>query len=56
MADSQWRSDLDLQVQLESLVKRGYQRNETLHEMKKDLPHYTLGCIKIWTVDYNTLT
>ena len=46
MADSQWRSDLDLQVQLESLVKRGYQRNEILHEVKKDFPQYKWGCIK----------
>lgn len=41
-----WRSDSDLKDQLESLVKRGYQRNEILHSIQKDFPQYTWGCIK----------
>jgi hypothetical protein len=45
MADM-WKSDSDLKVRLESLVKRGYQRTEILHEIKKDFPQYTWGCIK----------
>ena len=47
MADSgQWRSDSDLKLQLENLVKRGYLRSEILHVMKKDFSQYTWGCIK----------
>ena len=42
----QWRSDWDLKLRLESLVKRGYQRSEILHVMKKDFSQYTWGCIK----------
>ena len=56
MADSQWRSDLDLQVQLESLVKRGYQRNEILHEIKKERKSMRGVALKLWTVDYDILT
>ena len=47
MADAgQWRSDSDLKLQLENLVKRGYRRSEILHVMKKDFSQYTWGCIK----------
>ena len=45
-ADVQWRSDSDLKLRLESLGKRGYQRSEILHVMKKDFSQYTWGCIK----------
>ena len=42
----QWRSDSDLKLRLKSLVKRGYQRSEILHVMKRDFSQYTWGCIK----------
>ena len=45
-AGSEWKDDSDLKFQLESLVKKGYERSEILHVMQKDFPQYTWGCIK----------
>ena len=40
-AGSEWKDDSDLKFQLESLVKKGYERSEILHVMQKDFPQYT---------------
>ena len=43
----QWRSDSDLKLRLKSLVKRGYQRSEILHVMKRDF--FVIGTTQITT-------
>ena len=45
-AGNEWKGDSDLKFQLESLVKKAYERSETLHVTQKDFPQYTWGCIK----------
>ena len=43
---SEWMNDEDLRFQLESLVKKAYQRSEIVIIMRKEFPQYAWGCIK----------
>ena len=52
-AGNEWKGDSDLKFQLESLVKKAYERSEILHVMQKDFPQYTWGCIK--TLDRHSI-
>ena len=51
-AGSEWKDDSDLKFQLESLVKKGYERSEILHVMQKDFPQYTWGCISVSGIEF----
>ena len=46
-AQGAWKDGNDLKNLLEDLVKKGYKRDEILVTVKKDLPQYTWGCVKI---------
>ena len=41
-----WKNDEDLKFQLESLVRKAYQRSEIVLVMRKEFPQYSWGCIK----------
>ena len=43
---NEWKNDEDLKFQLESLVKKAYQKSEIVLAMRKKFPQYSWGCIK----------
>ena len=43
---NEWKNNEDLKFQLESLVKKAYQKSEIVLAMRKKFPQYSWGCIK----------